>query len=133
MTGLENIELVYEASQFKSKKDFKAEIFELAKILGISDRLDLKVKCANGGLKQKIAIIRALMTRPDVLIADEPTSALDYKNASKLFELLSLYNKKMGLTIVWATHNRELVQRFIGRIVHLDNGKIIHSGHACFI
>ncbi|MBT6325532.1 MAG: cell division ATP-binding protein FtsE, partial [Bdellovibrionales bacterium] len=88
---------------------------------------------ANGGLRQKIAIIRALLTRPEVFIADEPTSSLDYDNAYKLYEVLNLYNAKRGMTVIWASHNRELVKKFTGRVVHLDKGKLVYSGNACFI
>ena len=97
------------------------------------DRLHLKVNDANGGLKQKVAIIRALLTRPDVLIADEPTSSLDIDNTRRLFDVLNLYNVKRGLTVIWATHNKELIKSFTGRIIHLDNGRLVYSGNACFI
>ena len=50
-----------------------------------------------------------------------------------IIELLEKYNEKSGLTCIWATHNRELVKKFNGNIVYLDKGKLIYSGHACFI
>jgi ABC-type multidrug transport system ATPase subunit len=128
-----NLWISYDSSVHGSKKDFLKELNELAKVFGITDRLDMKMTKANGGLKQKIAIIRALLTRPDILVLDEPTSSLDAGNAQKLFDVLSFYNSKRGLTVIWATHNRELVKKFSGRIVHLDRGKLVYSGHACFI
>jgi ABC-type multidrug transport system ATPase subunit len=128
-----NLWISYDSSVHGSKKEFLKELNELAKVFGITDRLDMKMEKANGGLKQKIAIIRALLTRPDILVLDEPTSSLDAANAQKLFDVLSFYNSKRGLTVVWATHNRELVKKFSGRIVHLDRGKLVYSGHACFI
>ena len=87
----------------------------------------------NGGLKQKVAILRAILSRPDILLVDEPTSALDFQSAHKLFEILSYLNKQNKMTVVWASHNKELVKRFTGRFVHLEKGKLIYSGHACFI
>ncbi len=133
MTCLENLKLVYDPSLYKTKKEFNNDLKELAKILGITKRLNIKIGDANGGLKQKVAIIRALLTRPDVFIADEPTSSLDYENAKRLFDLLNVYNTKRGMTVIWASHNRDLVGRFVGKILHLENGRLIHSGHACFI
>ncbi len=115
------------------KKEFENDLYELAKILGITKRLNIKVSNANGGLRQKVAIIRALLTRPDIFIADEPTSSLDYDNAKRLFDLLNVYNTKRGMTVIWASHNRELVGKFVGKILHLESGRLIHSGHACFI
>lgn len=128
-----NLWISYDNSVHGSKKEFLKELNELAKVFGITDRLDMKMDKANGGLKQKVAIIRALLTRPDILVLDEPTSSLDAANAQKLFDVLSFYNSKRSLTVVWATHNRELVKKFSGRIVHLDRGKLVYSGHACFI
>ncbi len=133
MTCYENLMLSYDPSLYKNKNEFLNDLNELAKILGVKSHLNLKIHEANGGLKQKIAIIRALLTRPEVFIADEPTSSLDFDNAKRLFDLLNIYNSKRGMTIIWASHNRELVQRFVGKILHLDNGRLIHSGHACFI
>ncbi len=129
----ENLMFAYDSSLYQSKNEFITDMQELARILGIRDRLHLKVNDANGGLKQKVAIIRSLLTRPDVLIADEPTSSLDTDNARKLFDILNLYNVKRGLTVIWATHNKELIKSFTGRIIHLDNGRLVYSGHACFI
>ena len=64
---------------------------------------------------------------------DEPTSSLDTENALRVFEILEKFNEKNGLTCIWATHNRELVKKFNGNIAYLDKGKLIYSGHACFI
>lgn len=125
--------MAYDPAHYTSSSEFKEDLNELCSFLGIQDRLHLKLKSANGGLKQKVAIIRALLARPDVFIADEPTSSLDFNNAKRLFELLNLYNTKRGMTVIWASHNSELVKRFSGRIVHLQNGKLVYSGHACFI
>lgn len=129
----ENLWVSFDSSVHGSKKDFQSEIDELTRVFGVADRIKMKTENANGGLKQKVAIIRALLTRPDILVLDEPTSSLDSENAQKLFDVLSFYNRKRGLTVVWATHNKELVKRFSGRIVHLDRGKLVYSGHACFI
>ncbi len=133
MTCRDNLMMSYDSTVYSSKAEFLQDLNELSRVLGIKDRLDLKVNDANGGLKQKVAIIRALLSRPDVFVADEPTSSLDFDNAQKLFEVLNLYNVKRGLTVVWASHNKELVKKFTGRILHLDNGRLVYSGHACFI
>ncbi|MEA9355583.1 ATP-binding cassette domain-containing protein [Bacteriovorax sp. PP10] len=129
----ENLQFAYDSSIYASKAEFNQDMNELSRILGIKDRLHLKINDANGGLKQKVAIIRALLTRPDVLIADEPTSSLDIDNTRRLFDVLNLYNVKRGLTVVWATHNKDLIKSFTGRIIHLDNGRLVYSGNACFI
>ena len=125
--------MVYNPEIYSSYKEFQTDLKDLSRIIGITDRLNLKVSKANGGLRQKIAIVRALLTRPNVLIADEPTNSLDLDNSRKVFDILNLYNVKRGMTVIWSTHNRDLVKKFTGRILHLDKGKLIYSGHACFI
>lgn len=132
-TCRENLMLSFDRRAYISKGSFTNDMFELSRILGIHNRLDLKVSKANGGLKQKVAIIRALLSKPDILLLDEPTNSLDKENTKKIFELLNLYNVKQKLTIIWASHNTEIVKKFSGRIVHLKAGRLIYTGHACFI
>jgi len=132
-SGRENLEMSYDRKVYKNKIEFREDLEELSRILGIYDFLELKMSEANGGLKQKIAFLRAILSRPDVIIADEPTCSLDTENARKIYDILNLYNVKRGLTVIWATHNKELIKSFSGKIVHLDRGKLVYSGHACFI
>ncbi len=129
----ENLWYAFDKSIYKSKNEFHKDMMELCSVLGIVDKLDLKIKDANGGLKQYCAILRALLSKPQVLLADEPTASLDKESALKLFELLNFYNVKKNLTVIWASHNRDLVKQFPGKIVHLESGRLIYSGHACFI
>ncbi|GAB4012852.1 MAG: cell division ATP-binding protein FtsE [Bdellovibrio sp.] len=129
----ENLWMAYDRRIYKNKKEFEDDLQELAKILGIRDRLHLKICEANGGLKQKVTFMRALLTRPDIVLADEPTSSLDYDNSKRLFDILNLYNSKRGMTVIWASHNKELVSKLSGRIIHLDKGRLVYSGNACFI
>lgn len=133
LTIEENLWYAFDRSLYKTKAEFIADRNELIALLGIKDRIHLKVSQANGGLKHKAALIRALLTRPQILLADEPTASLDKENAHKIFDLLNFYNVKRNLTVIWATHNRELIRNFPGKIVHLENGKLVYSGHACFI
>ena len=129
----QNLWAAFDNSIYENKKEFKKDLEELSGVLGFDNRLELKVKDANGGLKQKVAIARALLAKPDVFIADEPTASLDSGNARRLFDILNIYNVRKGMTVIWASHNKELVKNFSGRIIHLDNGKLIYTGHACFI
>ncbi len=129
----ENLWYAYDAKIYKNKTEFYNDLSELTRVLGFEDKLHVKVEKANGGLKAKVAMVRALLTKPDIIIADEPTAALDTESSIKLFDILNFYNVKRRLTIIWASHNRDLVKQFPGKIVHLENGKLIYSGHACFI
>jgi ABC-type multidrug transport system ATPase subunit len=133
VTCEENLWVSYDSKIYKNKNEYHQDMMELCNVLGVKDYLNVKIKDANGGLKQKVAMIRALLSKPQVLLADEPTAALDKESAMKLFEILNFYNVRRNLTVVWASHNRDLVKQFPGKIVHLDGGKLIYSGHACFI
>lgn len=132
-TCQQNLEAAFDKSIYKKRSEFDSDLNDLCQYLGIKTRLNLKMREANGGLKQKVAIVRSLLTRPDLFIADEPTSSLDAENSKKIFDLLNLYNVKRGMTIVWASHNRELIRTMVGKNVHLDQGRLIYAGHACFI
>jgi len=127
-----NLMVAYDPDLYRNKKEFEGDLMELARYLGIKDKLNMRACDANGGLKQKVAIMRALLTRPEVLIADEPTSSLDLENSRRIFDLFHLYNNKRGVTVIWSSHNQELIKKFNGRIVHLDQGKLVYSGQACF-
>lgn len=129
----ENLWYAFDSNLYKSKNEFHEDLMELAQVLGVRDHLEKKVSDLNGGMKQKVALIRALLSRPNVLLADEPTCSLDKESSVKLFEILNFYNLKRNLTVIWASHNRELVKQFPGKIIHLEKGKLIYSGHACFI
>lgn len=129
----ENLWYSFDRRIYKNKNEFSSDMLELASVLGVRDRLGERVRDVNGGMKQKTSMLRALLAKPDVLLADEPTASLDKESSSKLFDLLNFYNVRKGLTIVWATHNRDLIKQFPGEIAHLDGGKLIYSGKACFI
>ena len=129
----DNMWMAYDSSVYASKADFFRELEDLARMLNVYDHLNQKIEDCNGGLKQKVAMIRALLSKPTALLADEPTSSLDKDNSYRLFEVLNHYNHKKGLTLVWATHNKELIKQFPGKIAHLDQGRLVYSGHACFI
>lgn len=133
LTLEENLLLSFDPSIYKSKREFKSDLAELVQFLGIQSKLKIKAGKANGGLRQKVALVRALMTKPEVILCDEPTSSCDKESSIKFFELLNYYNVKKGLTVIWASHNKELIKNFPGKMLHLDNGKLVYSGHACFI
>lgn len=133
MTCEQNLWYAYDEKLYKNRNEFYQDMMELVQVLNITKHLPLKLSDANGGMKQKIALVRSLLSRPDVLLADEPTCALDKDSSVKFFEVLNFYNLKRKLTVIWASHNRDLVKQFPGKIIHLENGKLIYSGHACFI
>jgi ABC-type methionine transport system ATPase subunit len=129
----ENLWVSFDSQLYKSKDQFHKELLEISRVLGVYEHLHRPIEDCNGGLKSKVAMLRALLSKPDALLADEPTAALDREASFRLFELLSHYNQRKGLTLVWATHNREMVKQFPGQVAHLDSGRLLYAGQACFI
>lgn len=129
----DNLWLSFDGRLYDSRDQFHRELVELSRVLGVYDFLGQKSDRCNGGLRSKVAMIRALLARPEALLADEPTAALDRDASYKLFELLNHYNQRRGLTLVWATHNKDLIKQFPGKVAHLDGGRLMYSGQACFI
>lgn len=129
----DNLWVSFDKTKYIDKNDFYSLMQEVLKVLGALDRVHIKAKDANGGLKQKIAIARALLSKPTLLLADEPTCSMDKNNAMKVFDVVNYFNTKEKMTVVWSSHHRELVRNFPGRIAHLDHGKLVYTGHACFI
>ena len=95
----------------------------LLKRVGLDHRLTHFPNELSGGELQRVAVARALVNNPEILLADEPTGNLDTKNARGLFDLFRDLNKEEGLTIVVATHNNRLGHS-TDRIIHLKDGKI---------
>ncbi len=129
----DNLRMAHDPTVYKNDNEFMEVMTEMGKVFGVYDALHRKVSSLNGGLKQKVAIMRALLPGPNLLVADEPTSALDFESTKKLYDVLAYYNSKRALSIVWASHNRELVRKFSGKMAHLEKGILVYSGHACFI
>jgi putative ABC transport system ATP-binding protein len=95
----------------------------LLKRVGLDHRLTHFPNELSGGELQRVAVARALVNNPQILLADEPTGNLDTKNAQGLFDLFRELNREEGLTIVVATHNLRLGHS-TDRIIHLKDGKI---------
>ena len=122
MTGYENIEvpLIYK----KVPKRKRNEIIEnVAKDLGILERLDHTPKELSGGEQQRVAIARALVTDPDIILADEPTGALDVKTGEQILNILEDLNNK-GKTIIIVTHDLDLAKR-CKRVISISDGRIL--------
>ena len=99
----------------------KARATELLNDLGLSDRHAHLPSELSGGEQQRVAVARALMNTPDVLLADEPSGNLDSENAAKLHDLFFELRDKLGLTIIIVTHNEELAVR-ADRILRMSDG-----------
>jgi ABC-type lipoprotein export system ATPase subunit len=111
-------------SWWERKKSLKlAE--ELLEKLGLSERAKHRPGALSGGEQQRVAIARALINRPQLLLCDEQTGNLDSENGQNILGLLTEINRKQKVTIIMATHDREIASG-AGRIVHLKDGIILN-------
>jgi lipoprotein-releasing system ATP-binding protein len=104
----------------------KKRAMELIDLVSMSHRLNYKPMELSGGEQQRIAIARALINKPQILLADEPTGNLDSKNAESVVDLLLNIKKDMGLTMIIATHSLEIAS-IADRICKMGDGKIIEE------
>ena len=124
-TAYENIAFAMEAI---GKED--REIFD--DVLHVLELVDLSSKASHfphqlsGGEKQRLAIARAIITQPDIIIADEPTGNLDPINTNEVVNLLKKIND-LGTTVILTTHNRNVVDQVKKRVITLENGRVIRD------
>jgi len=123
-SALENVMIPALIARTESKKA-SARAKELLAYLGLSERLEHKPSELSGGEKQRVAVARALINQPSVILADEPSGSLDSKNKEELHKLLFELRDKFGLTIVIVTHDKELAQ-LSDRVIEMKDGKILN-------
>ncbi|MCU6733583.1 ABC transporter ATP-binding protein [Diplocloster agilis] len=105
------------------QKPDEARVQQLAKLLGLTDRLDHLPHELSGGQQQRVAIARALIANPDVIFADEPTGNLDSRSGGEVMAMLCGIQKKLGKTLVVITHDRRIAD-MAGRRFSIVDGEL---------
>ena len=120
LTAWENVTVpsVYNDTPFNER--YALELFDR---LGLSDRVDHLPSELSGGEQQRVAVIRAMISRPRILFADEPTGNLDSKNGAELIRLLRELRDEQNMTIVMVTHDPAAAEQ-CDRIVHMEDGSV---------
>ena len=122
-TVYKNLEFVLDATGWSNQSKKKNRIDSCLQKVHISDLSNKYPSQLSGGQKQKVAIARSLLNRPEIIIADEPTGNLDPKSSIEIMNVLEEINQN-GKTIVMATHDFALLHKFKGKILRCRNGKI---------
>ncbi len=122
LTVKENIKLPIELD---GKKVDRKKLQEIIEFLNLNDRLRHLPNELSGGQQQKVAIGRALMINPKIILADEPTGNLDSKSSDEIVELFKRVNKEYKQTIIMITHNLEIAKQ-ADRIIKIEDGKIVN-------
>ncbi len=116
-TVAENLLFVLKATGWKSEDDMQKRIKQVLEAVGMELKAHKMPHQLSGGEQQRIAIARSLLNEPNVIIADEPTGNLDNETADGIMKLLTGINKEKGTAVVMVTHNRQIFEKYPGRVM----------------
>src|SRR5208337_3625579 len=124
MNVIENVELPMRFAEIeRGKRDALAR--EALARVGLQTRMNHRPSELSGGEQQRAALARALINRPQLLLADEPTGNLDSHTGTEIMNMVRDFNQQLGMTIVMVTHERALAERYAQRLIFLADGKLV--------
>jgi len=124
MTVTENVELPLRFAEIdRGRRDSLAR--ESLERVGLKARMGHRPSDLSGGEQQRAALARALINRPQLLLADEPTGNLDSRTGTEIMDMVGDFNRELGMTVVMVTHERALAERYAQRMVFLADGKLV--------
>ncbi len=124
-TAYENIAFAMEATG-KSDEEIAEDVPHVLELVDLSNKANHFPHQLSGGEKQRLAIARAIITQPELIIADEPTGNLDPINTNEVVNILKKIND-LGTTVLLTTHNRSVIDQVNKRVITLENGRVIRD------
>jgi len=124
-TAYENIAFAMEAVG-KTEEEIASDVPHVLELVDLSHRLSHFPSQMSGGEKQRLAIARAIINQPELILADEPTGNLDPVNTHEIVQILKKIND-LGTTVILTTHNRGVIESVNKRVITMENGKIIRD------
>jgi cell division transport system ATP-binding protein len=124
-TAYENIAFAMEAVG-KTEEEIKSDVPHVLELVDLSHRINHFPNQMSGGEQQRLAIARAIINQPELIIADEPTGNLDPVNTHEIVQILKKIND-LGTTVILTTHNRGVIESINKRVITMENGKIIRD------
>ena len=109
----------------RKEKDYRPDVEELLRWVGLGERLHARPPTLSGGEQQRVAIARALVSKPDLLIADEPTGNVDPEMGRRLMRLFYELNKRMGASVLIASHDMNIIREMNAPVLKLQHGLIV--------
>lgn len=124
MTVIENVELPLRFAEVERgrRQSLAREALER---VGLKARMDHRPSELSGGEQQRAALARALINRPQLLLADEPTGNLDSRTGTEIMDMVRSFNRELGMTVVMVTHERALAEQYAERMIFLADGKLV--------
>jgi predicted ABC-type transport system involved in lysophospholipase L1 biosynthesis ATPase subunit len=126
-TAVQNVELPMVFAG-RSRAERRAAARQALEAVGLGHRLDHRPAELSGGEQQRIAIARALVNRPEILLADEPTGNLDTETARQILEILNSHIHANNTTLILVTHDEELARRCATRTLRMRDGQLVEEG-----
>lgn len=131
LSALENVELAFQPLSKEEISnlgisDIRKAAKEALEAVGLDGFEDRKPGQLSGGQQQRVSIARAIVRKPKILLADEPTANLDSKNSLLILSLLSNLNKEHGITVIYSSHDQEVLNN-VGRVIILKDGKVVED------
>lgn len=118
---LDNLKFVMGASGWKDKKKMEKRAKEVLQLVGIEQKLNAMPFALSGGEQQRVSIARALLNNPALILADEPTGNLDPETSEEIMRLLVAISREEQTSILMATHDMGMVEKYPGRILRVEN------------
>ena len=126
MSLLENVELPLRFAEVDRRERSELARHSLERV-GLGKRLAHRPMELSGGGQQRASLARALINRPQLLLADEPTGNLDSRTGTEIMDLILNFNHSMGMTVVMVTHEQALAEKYAERMLHLADGKLVND------
>ena len=124
-TVYENVSYIMEV-EGKSNEEIVRDVPKILEVIGLKDKVRNFPDELSGGEQQRLAIARAIINQPELVIADEPTGNLDPVNTHEIVQILKKIND-LGTTVILTTHNRGVIDSIAKRVITMENGKIIRD------
>ncbi len=121
----DNLKFVLEATGWKSEEEKQKRISDVLQKVDLPDKEFKFPHELSGGEQQRIVIARALLNKPQIILADEPTGNLDPDNSFKVMQILSEIASSNGTCVIIATHQYDLIERYPGRVIKIENRKLV--------
>lgn len=124
-SAYDNLAFVLKATGWKDKKAMRERILQALDDVGLLTKTDEQACDLSEGEMQRVAIARAIVNQPELILADEPTGNLDPITSEEIVDLLMHINKKHGTTVLMATHDYIVIDKFRSRVIACEDGKIV--------